>query len=193
MSKYTNEEIWKMDMDDIARKAKSIEEAQWMLKQYMWPLIEKMMEIEMEEHLWYKKHSVDWNNSWNSRNWTYKKKLLTSTGYEEIDVPRDREWDFEPKIIPKFESRTNDMEDKIINMYGLWLTTADIKKHVYDIYWANISKDMVSKITDKIIPLVKEWQQKPLSEFYPIVYLDAIHFKIRDNHKIENKWVYVVI
>ena len=72
MSKYTNKEIWKMDMDDIARKAKSIEEAQWMLKQYMWPLIEKMMEIEMEEHLWYKKHSVEWNNSWNSRNWTYK-------------------------------------------------------------------------------------------------------------------------
>lgn len=193
MSKYTNEEIGKMDMEDIARKAKSIEEAQWMLRQYMWPLIEKMMEIEMEEHLWYTKHSVTWNNSWNSRNGTYKKKLLTSTGYEEINVPRDREWEFEPKIIPKFESRTNDMEDKIINMYGLWLTTADIKKHVFDIYWANISKDMVSKITDKIIPLVKEWQQKPLSEFYPIVYLDAIHFKIRDNHKIENKWVYVVI
>lgn len=193
MSKYTREEIWNMNIEEIARKAKSIEEAQWMLKQYMWPLIEKMMEIEMEEHLWYEKYSKAWNNSWNSRNWTYKKTLLTSTWEEEINVPRDREWTFEPQILPKYETRTNDMEDKIINMYWLWLTTWDIKKHILDIYWANISKEQVSKITDKIIPFIREWQQRPLEEFYPIIYLDAIHFKIRDNHKIENKWVYVVI
>jgi len=152
-----------------------------------------VMEAEMEEHLWYQRYSKEWNNSWNSRNGTYKKKILTSMGQEEIEVPRDREWTFEPQVLPKYETRTNDMEDKIINMYWLWLTTSDIKKHIFDIYWANISKEMVSKITDKIIPLVKEWQQRPLSEFYPIIYLDAIHFKIRDNHKIENKWVYVVI
>lgn len=193
MSKYTRKEIWAMNLDDIARKAKSIEEAQWMLKQYMWPLIEKMMEAEMEDHLWYEKHSQSWDNSWNSHNWTYKKTLLTSTWKEEIEVPRDREWTFEPQILPKYETRTNDMEDKIINMYWLWLTTSDIKKHIFDIYGANISKEQVSKITDKILPLVKEWQQRGLEEFYPIIYLDAIHFKIRDNHKIENKWVYVVI
>jgi len=193
MNKYTREEIWMMSLDDIARKAKSIEEAQWMLKQYMWPIIEKMMEAEMDEHLWYEKYSKAWNNSWNSRNWTYKKTILTSTWEEEINVPRDREWTFEPQILPKYETRTNDMEDKIINMYWLWLTTSDIKKHIFDIYWANISKEQVSKITDKIIPLVREWQQRPLEEFYPIIYLDAIHFKIRDNHKIENKGVYVII
>jgi len=193
MSKYTNEEIGLMSIEDIARKAKSIEEAHSMLKQYMWPIIEKMMEAEMEEHLWYAKYSKTWNNSWNSRNGTYKKKILTSTGQEEINVPRDRNWEFEPQILPKYETRTNDMEQKIINMYWLWLTTADIKKHIFDIYWANISKEMVSKITDKILPLVREWQQRPLSDFYPIIYLDAIHFKIRDNHTIKNKWVYVVI
>lgn len=193
MSKYSREEIGSMNLDDIARKAKSIEEAQSMLKQYMWPLIEKMMEAEMEDHLWYEKHSVKWNNSWNSRNGTYKKTILTSSWEERIEIPRDRDGSFEPKILPKYETRTNDMEDKIINMYGLWLTTADIKKHIFDIYWANISKEQVSKITDKIIPFVKEWQQKPLEEFYPIIYLDAIHFKIRDNQKVENKWVYVVL
>ena len=159
----------------------------------MWPLIEKMMEAEMEDHLWYEKYSKAWNNSWNSRNWIYKKTILTSSWEEEIKVPRDRDWSFIPQILPKYESRTNDMEDKIINMYWLWLTTSDIKKHIYDIYWANISKEQVSKITDKILPLVKEWQQRPLEEFYPIIYLDAIHFKIRTNHKVENKWVYVVI
>ncbi len=193
MSKYSREEIGWMNLDDIARKARSIEEAQWMLKQYMCPLIEKMMEAEMEDHLWYEKHSVKWNNSWNSRNGTYKKTILTSSGKEEIEVPRDRDGSFEPQILPKYETRTNDMEDKIINMYGLWLTTADIKKHIFDIYGANISKEQVTKITDKIIPFVREWQQKPLEEFYPIIYLDAIHFKIRDNHKVENKGVYVVL
>ncbi len=71
----------------------------------------------MEEHLWYKKHSVAWNNSWNSRNWTYKKRILTSSWEEEIEVPRDRDWSFEPRILPKYETRTNDMEDKIITTW----------------------------------------------------------------------------
>ena len=78
-------------------------------------------------------------------------------------------------------------------MYWLWLTTSDIKKYIYDIYWANISTEQVSRITDKIIPEVKEWQNKPLEDFYPIIYLDAVHFKIRDNSTVENKWVYVIM
>ena len=193
MSKYSKAEIWRMNLDDIAREAWSLEEAQWMLKQYMWPLIEKMMAAEMEDHLWYERYSKSWNNSWNSRNGSYKKKILTSNGEEEIEVPRDREWTYEPKVIPKFDSRTTEMEDKIISMYWLWLTTSDIKKHIMDIYWSTISKELVSKITDKILPEVKEWQQRPLENFYPIIYLDAVHFKVRTNHKVENKWVYVVM
>lgn len=182
-----------MNLDDIAKKAWSIEEAQWMLKQYMWPLIEKMMEAEMDEHLGYERYSKEWNNSWNSRNGSYKKKILSSMWEEEIEVPRDRNWDFSPDILPKYETRTSDMEDKIISMYWLWLTTADINKHIFDIYWANISKTMVSKITDKIIPELKDWQNRPLENFYPIIYLDAVHYKIRTNSKIENRWVYVVM
>lgn len=177
----------------IAKSSWSIEEAQATLRWLIWPVIQEMMEGEMEEHLWYEKHSKKWTNSWNSRNWTYKKKLLTSTWQEEIVVPRDRKGDYEPQILPKYETRTNDMENKIINMYWLWLTTNDIKKHIFDIYGAKISKEMVSRITDKILPLVKEWQNRPLEDFYPIIWLDAIHFKIRDNHKIENRWVYVVM
>ena len=78
-TKYTREEIWAMNLDDIARRAGSIEEAQWMLKKFIWPVIEKMMESELDNYLWYEKHSVRWNNSWNSRNWTYKKNILTSS------------------------------------------------------------------------------------------------------------------
>jgi putative transposase len=177
----------------IARNSSSIEEAQATLRWLIWPVIQEMMEAEMEEHLWYEKHSKKWVNSWNNRNWTYKKKILTWTWHEVLEVPRDRKWDYEPQILPKYETRTNEMETKIINMYWLWLTTNDIKKHIFDIYGADISKEMVSRITDKILPLVKEWQNKPLEDFYPILWLDAIHFKIRDNHKIENKWVYVVM
>lgn len=182
-----------MNLEDIARKAWNLEEAQWMLKQFMWPLIEKMMEGELETHLGYSKHSISWNNSWNSRNGSYKKTILTSTGKEDIQVPRDREGSYAPQVIKKHETRTNDMEEKIINMYGLWLTTADIKKHILDIYGAHISKDMVSNITDKILPCIQQWQERPLEAFYPIIYLDAIHFKVRDNHSIANKWVYVII
>ena len=177
----------------IARNSWSIEEAQATLRWLIWPVIQEMMEAEMEEHLWYEKHSNKWDNSWNNRNGKKKKKVLTWTWHEKIEVPRDRNWLFEPKILPKYETRTNEMETKIINMYWLWLTTNDIKKHIFDIYGANISKEMVSRITDKILPLVNEWQNKPLEDFYPILWLDAIHFKIRDNHKIENKWVYVVM
>ncbi len=111
-----------------------------MLKQFMWPLIEKMMEAELDNHLWYEKHSTAWNNSWNSRNWTYKKSILTSSWKEEIEVPRDRKWEYEPQILPKYETRTSEMEEKIINMYWLWLTTADINKHISDIYGAKVSK-----------------------------------------------------
>ena len=170
----------------IAKNSWSIEEAQATLRWLIWPVIQEMMEAEMDGHLWYEKHSKKWVNSWNNRNGTYKKKILTWSWHEEIEVPRDRNGLFEPEILPKYETRTNEMETKIINMYWLWLTTNDIKKHIFDIYWANISKEMVSKITDKILPLVKDWQNKPLEDFYPILWLDAIHFKIRDNHKIEN-------
>jgi len=188
---YSKEEMEAIKI--IARNSWSIEDVQSNLRWLIWPVIQEMMEAEMEEHLWYKKHSKKWNNSWNSHNGTYKKKILTWSWQEEIQVPRDRNWKFKPKVIPKYETKTNEMETKIINMYWLWLTTNDIKKHIFDIYWANISKEMVSRITDKVLPLVKEWQNRPLENFYPIIWLDAIHFKIRDNHKIESRWVYVIM
>lgn len=192
-NQFSREEIWAMNLWDIAKHAGSIEEWQAMLKRFVWPMLEKMMQAELDEHLGYDKNSIQGNNSGNSRNWTYNKSILTSSGREEIEVPRDRNWEFEPKILPKYQTRTSDMDTKIINMYWLWLTTSDIKKHILDIYWANISTEQVSRITDKIIPEVREWQNKPLEDFYPIIYLDAVHFKIRDNSKVENKWVYVVM
>ncbi len=189
--KFSKEELEAIKI--LARNSTSIEDVQSNLKWIFGPVIQEMMEAEMEEHLWYEKHSKKWTNSWNNRNGRYKKKILTWSWKEQIEVPRDRNWNYDPKILPKYETRTTEIEKKIINMYWLWLTTNDIKKHIFDIYGANISKEMVSRITDKILPLVKEWQNRPLEDFYPILWLDAIHFKIRDNHKVENKGVYVVM
>ena len=151
------------------------------------------MKAELEEHLWYKKSSKDGYNSGDSRNWTYKKKVRTTSWEADIDVPRDRNWDFHPQVIPRFETNTSEVEQKIINMYALGLTTWDIVNHVQDIYWANISASMVSSITDKILPEIKEWQSRPLEKCYPIIYLDAIHYNVKSNGKYENKAVYIII
>lgn len=172
---------------------RKVEEMQDFLKQVTWPMLQQMMEAEMEEHLWYKKYDKAWYNSWNSRNGKYTKTLLTWSWKVDIEIPRDRNSDFEPQIVWKYQTKTNEIEEKIINMYWLWLTTSDIQNHIKDMYWSEISRDLVSNITDKIIPDIQEWQSRPLENFYPIIYLDAIHFKVKENSKIENKWVYFVL
>ncbi len=150
-------------------------------------MIEKMLQGEMEEHLGYKKHESKGYHSGNSRNGTSKKVLLTGDGKVEIEVPRDRNAEFEPKIVGKYQMRTSEVEDKIISMYGLGLTTSDIQKHIMDMYGSDVSKDLISNITDKILPDIQEWQGRPLSSLYPIIYLDAVHFKIRENGKVDSR------
>jgi len=176
-----------------ASNCSTIEEVQNFLKKMTWPTLEKLLEWEMESHLWYAKHAKEGYNSWNSRNWTYKKKVRTTNWEIDIDVPRDRNWEFEPEVLPKYESNTSEIEQKIINMYGLWLTTADIVEHIKDIYGANISKTTISTITDKILPEIKERQSRPLEKCYPIVYLDAIHYKVKVSWKYESMAVYVLL
>ena len=180
-------------IDFLAANANSVEDVQNLLKKIVWPTLETLLKAEVDNHLGYKKHAKEWYNSGNSRNWSYKKKLHTTSWEIEIEVPRDRNWEFEPKIVPKYEASTSEIEQKIINMYWLGLTTSDIQYHVKDIYGANISPSMVSSITDKILPEVKLWQSRPLESCYPIVYLDAIHYKVKSNGKYENKAVYVML
>jgi len=187
------DELKNLTLDQIAWKMHTMEELRDFLKWVTWPMIEKMLQSEMEEHLWYEKHSKKWYNSWNSRNWNYKKTLLTWNWKVDVEIPRDRNAEFEPKIVSKYQTKTSEVEEKIINMYWLWLTTSDIQNHIKDIYWSEISKDLISNITDKILPEIQEWQWRSLKSFYPIIYLDAIHFKIRDNSKVESKWVYIVL
>ena len=155
--------------------------------------MEQMLAAELEQHLGYKKHDKKGVGSGNSHNGTYTRKLKTSTGEVELSVPRDRAGSFEPQVLPRYETRTNEFEDKIIALYSHGTTTADIVTFVYDTYGMSISKEQVSTITDKILPEVTEWQNRTLEAVYPIVYLDCIHIKLRTEGRIVTTAVYCAL
>lgn len=178
---------------EVAKECKTVEDVHNLLKELFKGTIEEILEAEIEEHLGYEKHSVAGNNTGNSRNGYSKKTLKTKMGETEIAVPRDRNGQFEPKIIRKYETTANELEDQIVAMYAKGMSTRDIEGHLKDIYGIEISASLISKVTDKVFPLVSEWQARPLDKVYPIIYLDAIHFKVRKDSRIVNKAAYTVL
>jgi transposase-like protein len=155
--------------------------------------LEQMLEAELTDHLGYEPYEAKGRNSGNSRNGSYPKTVRTSEGDTTIDVPRDRKGEFEPKILRKYASNTSELEEKIIGMYAKGLSTRDIQDMLRDLYGVEVSANTISTITDKVWSLVEAWQNRPLAAIYPIVYLDAIHLKLRREGKIENVAVYVVL
>jgi putative transposase len=155
--------------------------------------LEKMLEAEMDEHLGYEKHSVLGNNSGNSRNGFGKKTIKSAWGESEISVPRDRNGTFEPQAIEKRQTRTDDIETRILAMYAKGMSTRDIEDHLRDIYGIEASASLISRITDKLMPAVTEWQSRPLEAIYPIVFLDGIMFKVRKDSRVINKCLYSVL
>lgn len=155
--------------------------------------LEAMLEAEMSDHLGYERYEATGRNSGNSRNGRYTKKVRSSSGDVEIDVPRDRQGDFEPQIVKKYASSSNEIEDKIISMYAKGMTTRDIEDHLKDLYGMQVKATTISAITDKVLPLVEAWQSRPLAAVYPIIYLDAIYYKLKQGHKIENHAIYIVL
>jgi putative transposase len=155
--------------------------------------LEKMLEAEMEEHLGYDKHSVAGNNSGNSRNGFGSKTIKSEWGEATIAVPRDRSGTFEPTVIEKRQIRTDDIETRVLAMYSKGMSTRDIEDHLRDIYGVDASASLISRITDKIMPELIEWQSRPLSEVYPVVFFDGINFKVKKDGKVINKCVYSVL
>ena len=129
----------------------------------------------------------------NNRNGYFKKTIKNNLGQSQIDVPRDRNGSFEPHAVRKYQTTTCDMEEKIISMYAKGMTSRDINSHMKDIYGVDVSASMVSTITDKVMPLVIEWRNRPLENMYPIVYLDGIHFRVREGGKIVKKCGYTML
>ena len=156
--------------------------------------IEEMLQGELDEHLGYEKHSKDGNNSGNSRNGTFPKTITTeSIGDVVLNIPRDRNGEFEPIIIPKGQTISSKIEDALIGMYSRGMTTSDVRKQVLEIYGLDISETTVSNITEGIMVLAKEWQQRTLEPVYFAVWMDGIILKIREDGKVINKCVYIVI
>lgn len=182
-----------MTIKELAKNCRTVEDVHEMLKNLFKDTLQQIFEAEMDEHLGYEKHSPKGNNSGNSRNGYSKKTIQTKFGKTEISVPRDRNGEFEPQIVKKYETTSNGIEDQIIAMYAKGMTTRDIEDHMRDIYGIDVSPTMISRITDKILPMVGEWQSRPLDRVYPIVYLDAIHFKVRKDGKIVNKAAYSIL
>jgi putative transposase len=178
---------------ELARECQSVEDVHTMLKSLFKDTLQEIFEAEIDEHLGYPKHSNLGDNSGNSRNGYSKKNIKTRFGETELKIPRDREGDFKPQIIKKYETTSNQIEDQIIAMYAKGMSTRDIEDHMKDIYGIEVSSSLVSKITDKIMPMVIEWQSRPLDAIYPIVYLDAIHFKVRRENRVVNKAAYSVL
>jgi transposase-like protein len=155
--------------------------------------LEQMMEAELSEQLGYEKYEAKGRNSGNSRNGYYERNLKTSTGEMAIQVPRDRNGEFESKILDKHASNTNELEKKITWMYAKGMSVRDIQDTLEELYGVELSPSSISVVTNKVWELVETWQNRPLSSSYPLVWLDAIHIKIRRNHKVDNTAVYIIL
>lgn len=177
----------------LTEECSSMEDIQGMLKGLFKCALEQMLESELDEHLGYEKNSVMGNNSGNSRNGYGKKIIKTELGESEIAVPRDRNGTFEPQVIEKRQTRSVDLESRILAMYAKGMSNRDIEDHLRDIYGVDASASLISRITDKILPAVAEWQSRPLDAIYPIVFLDGIVFKVRKDARVINKCIYSVL
>lgn len=156
--------------------------------------IEEMLQAELDEHLGYSKHSKDGYNSGNSRNGSFEKTIKTDNiGEVVLNIPRDRNGEFEPQIIPKGQTISGKIEDAILGMYSRGMTVSDVRAQVLDMYGLDISETTVSNITERIMESVKEWQQRPLEPVYFTVWMDGVILKIRDQGKVINKCVFIVL
>ena len=170
---------------------KTAEDIQEALKDLLGGTIQEMMEAELDEHLGYDEYERSDNPDY--RNGVKHKKLRSSYGKIPIDVPQDRDGDFEPQIVPKLKKDISEIEQKIIAMSAKGMTTRQISDIVEDIYGFEVSESMVTAVTNKILPQIEEWQQRPLSAVYPIVFIDAIHFSVRDEHIVKKIAAYIIL
>ena len=173
---------------------KNFEDLKDVFKLMVGEMLENGLEGELDDELGYTKYDYRNKDGENSRNGYSKKTLKTSFGETEIKVPRDRDGEFEPQLVKKNQTTlTGDIEEKILSMYAKGMTTSDIETHIQDIYGLECSDSTISRITDKILPVVREWQSRPLEEVYAVVFMDAIHFHVRSEGQIVKKAVYIAI
>ncbi len=183
-------------IDNLLKDYKTPEEIlgdNGLLKQLTKAVLERAMQAELTEHLGYEPHDAAGDNSGNSRNGKSRKTLKGEFGNLPLEVPRDRDASFDPKIVPKGQTRFSGFDDKILSLYARGMTTREIQGHLEEMYQVEVSPALISSVTDAVIEEVKVWQNRPLDALYPILYLDALQVKVRDGAHIRNKAIYLAI
>ncbi len=171
----------------------SIADVYALLKDSFKDILQELMEAELDATLGYEKNQKGNLQTCNKQNGHSSKTLKSQYGEFQVDIPRDRNGEFEPKLIPKYQRDVSGIEEKVISLYARGMSTRDIHDQFLDLYGIELSAEMVSKITDKILPEVKEWQSRPLNPVYPFVFMDCIHYKVREDGKILSRAAYVVL
>ena len=191
MSKQENHHAVPAEMlsKEFLSQFKTEQDVSRFLKDLHSQVLEQMLQGEMDAHLGYEKHSIEGNNSGNSRNGSFSKKIQTEHGESVIQIPRDRKSDFEPVVVPKHESRGLSIERLVISLYAKGMSVSDIEDELRDIYEINLSTSAISIITNKVTQAALEWQNRPLDRLYMVVWMDGIVFKVRESGKIINKTV----
>ena len=183
-------------LDELLKDYKSPEDmfgADGLLQQLTKAVVERALQGELTHHLGYEKHDPAGKNTGNSRNGKSAKTIRGKRGQVEIDVPRDRNSSFEPQLIKKGQTRFAGLDDKIISMYARGMTCREIKAHLQEIYGVEVSPDLISTVTDGVIDEVRQWQSRPLDPLYPILYLDALQVKVKDQGRVSNKAIYLAV
>ena len=189
--KKIDNEIFKTLIEDY--NIKDTNDIKDMLKDLLLGTIQTMLEAEIENELGYAKHSMKDKATSNARNGHSKKTVRSEYGNLDLDIPRDRNAEFEPQIIPKYQREITGIEGQILSLYAKGMSNRDIEDHLNNLYGIDVSPSMISKITDKIIPEIREWQSRQLEDVYPIVFMDAIHYSVRKDGVVVKKAVYLAI
>jgi len=180
------------DLTQHATAAELLQEG-GLLKELKKRLIETALEAKMTEHLGYEKHSPDGDNSGNSRNGRTSKRVIDGDGDLDIDVPRDRNGAFDPQLVRKRQVRLPGFDEKVLSLYSHGMTTRELQEHLEEIYEVEVSPSLISRVTDAVLDDVKAWQSRPLDAVYPVVYLDAVHLKIRTDGRVQSRAVYLAL
>ncbi len=183
---FINELIEKYDI----KEAGDIQE---MLKDLLGDTLQNMLEAELEEKLGYSKYDYKNKDTEDCRNGYSKKTVTSSMGDINLDIPRDRAGEFEPQTVKKNQTDITTIEDQVLSMYAKGMSTRDISSHLKGVYGVDASAEMISRMTDRILPIAKEWQNRPLEKKYAVVFMDAVHFNVREDNRTVKKAVYVAI
>src|SRR3954468_15438045 len=183
-------------LEELLKNAKNPEDIfgpDGLLHRLKGALMQRMLEVEMSEHLGFEPNDVQGRGSANSRNGHTTKTVQTETGPVPVRVPRDRNGTFEPKLVPKHRRRLEGFDEKVLALYARGMSTRDIQEHLRELYGTEVAPDLISRVTESVLDEAKAWQQRLLEPLYPIVYLDALFISVRDGGVVTKKAVYVAL